>query len=148
MTHDVKEDTVAPIAIAVLRRHASLNELPVIVPAACGEVWNFLRTSKITGLGRNVAVYLDDRITLECGVECAAAFTSDGNVRRSATPAGAVACATYFGPYQRLHEAYGAIRDWCRANHRALAGPNWEIYGHWTDDVSKLRTDVFYLLIG
>jgi hypothetical protein len=31
-----------------------------------------------------------------------------------------------------------------------LAGPNWEIYGHWLDewnnDPAKIRTDVFYLL--
>jgi len=27
-----------------------------------------------------------------------------------------------------------------------FAGPNWEIYGHWTDDPAQLRTDVFYLL--
>ena len=27
-----------------------------------------------------------------------------------------------------------------------LAGPNWEVYGHWHDDPSQLRTDVFYLL--
>jgi hypothetical protein len=23
---------------------------------------------------------------------------------------------------------------------------NWEIYGHWDDDPSKVRTDVFYFL--
>jgi hypothetical protein len=32
-----------------------------------------------------------------------------------------------------------------------LAGPNWEVYGHWTDewnsDPAKIRTDVFYLLV-
>jgi hypothetical protein len=32
-----------------------------------------------------------------------------------------------------------------------LAGPNWEVYGHWQDewnsDPSKIRTDVFYLLV-
>ncbi|MDB5328046.1 MAG: Bacterial transcription activator, effector binding domain, partial [Phycisphaerales bacterium] len=32
----------------------------------------------------------------------------------------------------------------------AMAGPNWELYGHWdqswNDDPSKIRTDVYYLL--
>src|SRR5262245_59498011 len=28
----------------------------------------------------------------------------------------------------------------------ALAGPNWEIYGDWTDNPDELRTEVFYLL--
>ena len=35
---------------------------------------------------------------------------------------------------------------------RALAGPNWEIYGHWqedwNEDPAKIRTEVFYLLEG
>jgi hypothetical protein len=33
---------------------------------------------------------------------------------------------------------------------QTLAGPNWEIYGHWKDewnnDPSKICTEVFYLL--
>jgi hypothetical protein len=32
-----------------------------------------------------------------------------------------------------------------------LAGPNWEVYGHWKDewnsDPSKICTDVFYLVV-
>ncbi len=27
-----------------------------------------------------------------------------------------------------------------------LAGPRWEIYGDWHEDVSELETEVFYLL--
>ena len=36
------------------------------------------------------------------------------------------------------------------AHGHTLAGPNWEIYGHWVDewnrDPTKIRTEVFYLL--
>jgi effector-binding domain-containing protein len=68
----------------------------------------------------------------------------------SATPAGAVASATHFGPYGGLGAAHDAVRTWCRENHHQLAGPSWEIYGHWqpewNDDPSRIRTDVFYLL--
>jgi hypothetical protein len=39
----------------------------------------------------------------------------------------------------------------CRDNGYALAGPNWEVYGHWKDewnsDPTKICTDVFYLLV-
>jgi effector-binding domain-containing protein len=73
-------------------------------------------------------------------------------VVRSATPAGAVAWATHFGPYGGLGAAHDAVRKWCEANDRSLAGPNWEIYGHWVQewnsDPSKIRTDVYYQLAG
>jgi hypothetical protein len=43
-----------------------------------------------------------------------------------------------------------AVRQWCRANNRQLADPNWEIYGHWQSEwntnPSQIRTDVYYLL--
>jgi effector-binding domain-containing protein len=61
-----------------------------------------------------------------------------------------VASATHFGPYGGLGAAHEAIRQWSVTNSRALAGPNWEIYGHWqpewNDDPSRIRTDVYYLL--
>jgi hypothetical protein len=42
--------------------------------------------------------------------------------------------------------AHDAIVAWCRLHGRRLAGPRWEVYGHWTDDEAKLRADVYYLL--
>ena len=64
--------------------------------------------------------------------------------------AGLVAGSVHFGPYQKLHEAHKAIRDWCSRHGHALAGPNWEFYGHWAEEwnrnPSKIRTDVYYLL--
>ena len=102
------------------------------------------------GPGRHVAVYLDDLITMEVGVELDALFGGLGEVIGSSTPSGTVAATTHFGPYSRLHEAHEAIRRWCLDNGHALVGPNWELYGHWEgawdDDPSKITTDVFYLL--
>jgi effector-binding domain-containing protein len=68
----------------------------------------------------------------------------------SSTPAGRVATAVHLGPYDRLPEAHQAIRRWCADHGYTLAGPNWEIYDHWTDewnsDPSRIRTGLFYLL--
>jgi effector-binding domain-containing protein len=73
-----------------------------------------------------------------------------GELVGSALPAGTVATAVHFGPYNRLAAAHQAIRRWCVEHGYPLAGPCWEIYGHWIhewcDDPSKIRTDVFYLL--
>ena len=150
MEYDVRLEQVSSRPLAVVRRRASRQELSQVVPDACGAVWSVVRAQQIMGAGRHVALYLDGKINLEVGVELDTPFFGHGEVVGSATPAGAVATAVHFGPYARLHEAHRAIREWCANHGFALAGPNWEIYGHWMDewnsDPAKIRTDVFYLL--
>jgi effector-binding domain-containing protein len=150
MAYDVRLEQLASRPLAVVRRRASLQDLSKVVPDACGTVWGLVRAQKIAGAGRHVAVYWDDVINLEVGVELDAPFAGHGEVVGSATPAGAVATTVHFGPYNRLGEAHQAIRQWCANQGYTLAGPNWEIYGHWIDewnnDPAKIRTDVFYLV--
>jgi effector-binding domain-containing protein len=150
MPSDVRLEQVSSRPIAVVRRRASPQDLAKVVPDACGLVWGVVRAQNITGAGRHVALYLDEIINLEVGVEVDAPFAGHGEVVGSALPGGAVATAVHFGPYDRLYQAHQAIHRWCATHGHALAGPNWEIYGHWQDewnnDPAKIRTDVFYLL--
>src|SRR5947209_15296714 len=134
MDYDVRLDHLGNRPLAVVRRRASAHELARVVPEACGTVWNVVRSQKIAGAGRHVALYWDCQINLEVGVELDTPFAGHGEVVGSATPAGAVATAVHLGPYGRLHEAHRAIREWCAKHGHALAGPNWEIYGHWADE--------------
>ena len=140
---------LASIPLAVIRRQARAAELSRVVPECCGLVWNAVRAQQVKA-GRNVAIYWDSTIRLEVGVELDGPFTEIGDVVRSATPAGDVAVATHFGPYGGLGAAHDAVREWCKANNRTLAGPSWEIYGHWQPEwnaaPSLIRTDVHYLL--
>ena len=151
MEYDVRLEQHTSQPLAVVRRRASIPELPTVIPDACGTVWSVMRAQQVTGLGRHVAVYLDCQINLEVGVEVAAAFAGYGEVVGSATPSGPVATTTHFGPYNKLGEAHEAIQRWCADNGHKLAGPTWEVYGHWLDewnnDPTKIRTDVFYLLV-
>ena len=150
MDYDVRFEQVSSRPLAVVRRRASAQELSKVVPEACGTVWNVMRAQKVVGAGRHVAVYWDCQINLEVGVELEAPFAGHGEVVCSVTPAGTVATTTHFGPYNQLARAHQAIREWCAKNSYSLAGPSWEIYGHWIhewcDDPSKIRTDVFYLV--
>lgn len=150
MEHTIRLEQHGPRPIAVVRRRASSQELPKVVPEACGLVWGVVRSQKVTGAGRHVALYWDGVINLEVGVELDGPFAGHGEVIVSATPAGQVATTVHFGPYNRLHEAHEAIRQWCASHGHTLAGPNWEIYGHWLEEwnnePAKIRTDVFYLL--
>jgi effector-binding domain-containing protein len=144
---EVRLTRVAPQLTAVVRSIAPRQALSTAVPAACGEVWSYMRAAQLPKPGRNVALYLDGRITFEAGAEVAAPFPASDRVICSQTPGGMVATATHVGPYNQLAAAHSAILAWCAAHGKTLAGPNWEVYGHWTDDPSQLRTDVFYLLV-
>ena len=136
--------------LAVVRRQAGPSELSSLVPEGCGVVWAFVRARQLKA-GRNVAVYWDRSIRLEVGVELAGEFPEDGDVVRSATPAGPVVTAVHFGPYAQLGAAHEAIQRWCAEHNHRLVGPCWEVYGHWQDDwnrdPSRIRTDVFYQLL-
>jgi effector-binding domain-containing protein len=137
------------IPLAVIRRQAKQSELSRLVPELCGLVWNEVRAQQAKA-GRNVALYWDGTIRLEVGVELLGPFTEHGEVVLSGTPAGAIASATHIGPYGGLGAAHNAIHQWCKANNHNLAGPSWEIYGHWQPEwntnPSLIRTDIYYQL--
>ena len=73
-----------------------------------------MRAQKVKA-GRHVAIYWDGSIRVEVGVELQAPFSEQGEVVRSATPAGLVASTTHLGPYAGLGAAHDAVHQWCRA---------------------------------
>ena len=146
MEYQVQVQQVAAQLTAVIRSRAKASELSQVVPRHCGEVWEFMRSSQFPRPGRNLALYLDCEMNIEVGVEVFQPFTGNAREGCSNTPAGTVATVAHIGPYHRLGDANSAILKWCKEHGHALAGPSWELYGHWDDDPAKLRTDVFYLL--
>ena len=130
MDYDIRLERVPGRSLAVVGRRASLAELSRVVPEACGAVWQMLRARRIEGAGRNVAVYLDDRINLEVGVEMDRPFEAGGELLASSTPPGTVATTVHFGPYQQLGEAHQAVQHWCAAGPRdrpPLLGNLWSL---------------------
>jgi effector-binding domain-containing protein len=69
-----------------------------------------------------------------------------GDIRLSETPAGRAVTTTHWGSYDDLPAAHRAILDWCRERSLMPTGRNWEVYGHWSDDPARRRTDVFHQL--
>jgi effector-binding domain-containing protein len=145
----VHVEQVEPMPLAVVRREVRQAELSRVVPECCGLVWQAVKAQKVPA-GRHVAVYWDDVMHVDIGVELQGPFVDDQDVVNASTPGGTVAWVTHLGPYGGLGAAHDAIHRWCTANGRAAAGPSWEVYGHWhtawNDDPSQIRTDVYYLL--
>jgi effector-binding domain-containing protein len=138
------------VLTAVVRGRVRPEELATFVPAACGEVWSFIRETGLPRPGRHVALYLDARGSVEVGAEVSEPFAGNERVHCSRLPAGRVVTAVHFGPYNRLGGTHVAIREWCAERGLRGAGICWEIYGHreevWNTDPAKIRTDIFHLL--
>jgi len=150
MRYDIEITRSAAIYTAVVRGCVRPAELARFVPAACGEVWSFVRSAGLPRPGRNLALYGDDHGSVEVGVEVAEPFVGNDRVHCSRLPPGPVAHTVHLGPYPRLAEAHAALRDWCQAQGHRRTRVSWELYGHWQEswnaDPMKIRTDVFHLL--
>ena len=150
MRYDIKLTNFEAIHTAVVRSRVEPKELSKFVPAACGEVWSFVRSAGLPRPGRHMALYLDTRGSIEVGVEVSEPFVGNDRIHCSQLPAGRVVTTVHFGPYTHLSEAHTTIRQWCAENGHRLGSISWEIYGHWDESwnaaPSKIRTDVFHLL--
>jgi predicted transcriptional regulator YdeE len=124
--------------IEVVHGHATRATLPAEIRTLFGQFY----AEPKPGRGLNIIYYpscVDGKMQIACGT----LVEQGGN---DATPAGTVATAVHIGPYNQMHPAHNAIHQWAKENNQPLAGPSWEIYGHWTDDPAALRTDIYYLL--
>lgn len=147
--YQIQLTNVPAIPTAVIRSHVQRKELAKFVPAACGEVWSFIRSARLPRPGRHVALYLDKGV-VEVGAEVSEPFVGNDRVRCSQLPGGRVVTTVHFGPYAGLGDAHSQIRQWCAERGHPLSRICWEIHGHWDEswnaDPSKIRTDVFHLL--
>jgi effector-binding domain-containing protein len=147
---EVTVATVPAQTTAVVRQATTWAEFPRIWRPALDEVYAWLDRSGLRASQRwnNIMLYLDDVPNVEVGVLIAQPFSPDEPVVGSQLPAGAVASAVHRGPYEGLGAAHDAVHAFCREHGLALAGPRWEVYGHWHDDHAQLETAVHYLLTG
>ncbi len=144
--------TVGPRPTAVVAQTTTWKEFPGAWRGLLDEVYRFVRSRSdlATGDGdekwQNVMLYKDDRPDIEVGVLAAGPFAPEGRVISSELPGGEVATAVHHGSYHGLRVTHDAVREHAAAHGRELAGPRWEIYGHWREDPSELETEVFSLL--
>jgi len=101
--------------------------------------------------GQNIFVYRGNDasdIEIDFGVGATKPFSPIGGVTYTHTPGGKVATTTHWGDYSALGHAHDAVVKWCRMHGQQLAGPRWEVYGHYVADAPRQRTDIYHLLSG
>ena len=149
--YSVSLQRAVPRTIAAVRALVPASRVPAVFAGYLDQVYAAARSGHIQVDGQNVFVYRNvpdqpDHVDVEFGVGTTTPFVPIGQVRPIDLPVGDVATTTHWGAYTRLGAAHHAVIDWCRAHGRDLAGPRWEVYGHWTEDESRRRTDVYYLV--
>jgi effector-binding domain-containing protein len=136
--------------IAAVTRRLMPAEFPRAIPEMLEEVWEFLSGRGIESRGHNVVVYRSHNsqgMHVEAGVQVAAEFTPEAGIACSLTPSGKAAHYVHVGPYHELGKAHDALAQFCTARDFA-SGVHWEVYGDWTEDPTKLRTDVYRTIPG
>ena len=111
------------------------------------EVYAVARQGGITQAGHNVMLYLDDRPSVEVGVQV------DRPVR-ARRPGRALGAACGAGGHRRAPRVVppAAARPTTpshpgpSARGTRLTRVRWEVYGDWSDDPAKLETEVGWLL--
>jgi len=157
--YEVSAIQVREQALAVIRAEIPYAEIASRLRPLYDRIYEHVGRGDLTPSGHNVILYRDGRPgtwATEVGIQVARPFSAirDSGVEASETervvcsktPAGTVATCTHLGPYHELGSAHDAILAWCEQSGRRREGLRWEVYGDWTEDERKLRTDVFYLL--
>ena len=147
--YDLRELTALPRLVAGVRAQVPKGRVGQEFGRHLEQVYAAGRAGTVQLDGQNVFIYrgaTGNMLAVDFCVGAKAPFAAAGAVTPLETPHGPVAMTTHVGDYGRLGEAHAAILDRCRAQGRTLAGPSWEVYGHWDPDPAKLRTEVYYLL--
>ena len=147
--YEVREAIVAARPVAGVRAQVPRGRVAQEFGRHLDLVYAAARAGAVALDGQNIFIYRDatnEQLTVDFCVGVTARFAAVGVVVPLETPRGVAAMTTHRGDYAGLGRANAAILAWCRAHDRALAGPSWEVYGHWHADPAQLRTDVYYLL--
>lgn len=147
--YEVRETIVAARPVAGVRAQVPRGRVAQEFGRHLDQVYAAARAGAVVLDGQNIFIYraaTDEQLTVDFCVGVTVRFAAVGVVLPLETPRGVAAMTTHHGDYGGLGRANAAILAWCRAHDRALAGPSWEVYGHWHADPAQLRTDVYYLL--
>ncbi len=104
------------------------------------------------GHGHNFILYhggTPAELRMTVGVLDRAPGGGDPDVNAAQAPGGRVITATHWGDYGQMKTTYDALHAEVQARGLKLAPLSLEIYGDWSDDPAKVRTDLYlYLAVG
>ena len=104
------------------------------------------------GHGHNFILYSDETKeggTLLVGVLDRQPGGADPDVKAVHVPGGQVITATHWGDYGQMRTTYDVLHAEVKAKGLKRIWKSLEVYGDWSDDPAKVRTDLYlYLAVG
>jgi effector-binding domain-containing protein len=151
MAYDVTIERTTDCPTAVVKADTTQREFPALWGAMLDDVWAFLgATPGLRTDGHNVMLYRSDvpeaEVAVEVGVQVTGSFEAAGRVVPSALPAAEAATTVHTGTPAEIGAAHSAVRAWCYAQHRALTGVSWEIYGDPDPQTGHFDVTVYWQL--
>ena len=104
-----------------------------------------------SGHGHNFILYSDETkegVRLLVGVLDREPGGADPDVKSAHVPGGRVITAPHWGDYGKMRETYDVLHAEVAARSLRRIGMSLEVYGDWSDDPAKVRTDLsLYLAV-
>jgi effector-binding domain-containing protein len=139
----------APALLALTAEEMPRSQIPVRIRDMFGLVYTWVASAPVRRTGQNFAVYdqcTDQALRVRAGFPVSEAFTDTERVKCVELPPGRAARAVHVGAYGEMHRTYDALHAWCAEQGLKMSGVSWEVYGDWSDDPSKLTTEIFVRL--
>ena len=137
---------VSPVLLALTQEEVRRSQISTRIRAMFDIVYTWLRNAPVRQAGHNYALYdqcSPQTLRMRVGVPVSGRFLDTDLVQCVELAPGRAARAVHVGSYSDLHETYAVLNAWCSQNALELTGESWEVYGDWTEDVSRLETGLF-----
>jgi effector-binding domain-containing protein len=126
-------------------RHDPARRYGEEIMALLGRVWPVMKANSIPNDGINRVVYEGDG-TVFAGVllkDGAEMMPAAAGLERKTVRLTRYAYWKHIGPYHLIPAAGAAMTNALKAGGHQTGWPMVEVYGHWTNDESKLETETF-----
>lgn len=137
---------VAPLLLAVTQRGVPRSDIAQLIHGPFDVVYTRLRHALVQRAGHNHAMH--HRCTartrrLQIGFPVTGSFADTEPVKCFERASGRAVHATHAGAYSQMHPTYDALHAWSSQRRLRLTGESWEVSDDWSDDPSKLLTDLY-----
>jgi effector-binding domain-containing protein len=113
--------------------------------ALMNKMWAEVRATNLPNKGINVWVY-EERDRMFAGVELAAASDIATALERKVVKLPKYVYYKHIGPYHQLKDVSAKVFAEVKERGLTVGLPYLEIYGHWTEDETKLETELLWSL--
>ena len=109
------------------------------------KMWQVVKTSSLKNKGLNIWVYeLNDKVF--AGVELNEPYNHDTELEQKIITLTKYACYKHIGSYNLIKQSGQNMRHELMNKGFEITAPYIEIYGHWSNDESKLETELLMSL--